>query len=235
MGGAPDYQLGGAYAPDPEVRIVARDRREKPAKGRYSICYINAFQTQPGERRIWPKRTLLHHKGKVLRDPGWPDEILLDTSSASKRKRIARTVNRWIGQCARDGYQAVEFDNLDSYTRSKKHLKLRHNLALAKRLVRTAHRYGLAVGQKNTAEASRRMKREARFDFAVTESCARWNECGAYTRVYGPRVIDIEYADQTSAARFAAYCARPGAPASMVLRDHDLVRRGGSGYAFRLC
>ncbi|MBN9612147.1 MAG: endo alpha-1,4 polygalactosaminidase [Actinobacteria bacterium] len=234
-GGVPDYQLGGAYEPDPAVTIVARDRREKPAQGRYSICYINGFQTQPGERRIWPKSTLLRHRGKLLHDPGWPDEILLDTSTAAKRKRIARILNRWIERCATDGFQAVEFDNLDSYTRSKKHLKLRHNIALAKRLVRTAHRHGLAAGQKNTAEASRRAKREARFDFAVTESCARWNECRSYTKVYGARVIDIEYADETSAARFAGYCARAGAPRSMVLRDHDLVARGGSGYVFRLC
>lgn len=234
-GGGLDYQLGGAYTPDPAVRIVARDRREKPAAGHYSICYINAFQTQPGERRVWPRSVLLRHKGALLRDPGWPDEILLDTSTAAKRKRIAAILNRWIVRCAHRGFQAVEFDNLDSYTRSRKHLKLRYNLALAKRLVRTAHRHGLAAGQKNTAEASRRLKRDARFDFAVAESCARWDECRLYTRVYRAHVLDIEYADQTSAARFAAYCARPGAPTSMVLRDRALVARGERGYEFRLC
>lgn len=234
-GGLPDYQLGGAYAPAPAVDIVARDRSAAPVRGRYSICYLNGFQTQPGELQAWPKSTLLRHRGKLVRDRGWPDEILLDTSTAKKRDRIAVIVDRWVAKCARDGYEAVEFDNLDSYTRSQKRLTLRHNIALAKRLVHSAHRHGLAAGQKNTAEASKRLKREAGFDFAIAESCARWNECVGYAEAYGSRVIDVEYTDETSRARFAEYCARASSPRSMVLRDHDLVPRGKAGYAFRLC
>lgn len=234
-GGVPDYQLGGAYPPVRGVSIVVRDRRSSAAEGVYTVCYINAFQTQPGERRLWPAGVLLRHNGELVRDPGWPDEFLLDTSTPAKRKRIARIIDRWIRGCAKKGFRAVEFDNLDSYSRSERKLKLRHNVALARHLVRTAHRHGLAAGQKNLAEKSRRLRREARFDFAIAESCARWNECRRYTGVYGRRVIDIEYADETSRARFDRYCAGASSPRSMVLRDHGLVRPGQAGYVFRSC
>ena len=48
-GGTPDYQLGAAYPPPDGVEIVARARTASPPPGVYAICYINGFQTQPGE------------------------------------------------------------------------------------------------------------------------------------------------------------------------------------------
>ena len=44
-----DYQLGGAYPPPGDVKIVSRDRTDAPAPGLYNICYINGFQAQPNE------------------------------------------------------------------------------------------------------------------------------------------------------------------------------------------
>lgn len=230
-----DYQLGGPYTPNPGVGIVVRDRTASPEADRYNVCYINGFQTQPHERRVWPRGTLLTHRGALVRDPNWRDEILLDTSDSTKRERIGRIMTRWIAQCARKGYQAVEFDNLDSYLRSKGELKLRYNIALATRLTRIAHRHGLAVAQKNTAEHSLRLRREVGFDFAVTESCARWDECTSYRRAYGTRVLDIEYTDETCTTRFLEQCARPSTPRSMILRDRDLRIPGQRGYRFLAC
>src|SRR5262245_46420773 len=43
-----DYQIGGAYAPPSGVRVVSRDHDAQPASGLYNICYVNAFQAQPG-------------------------------------------------------------------------------------------------------------------------------------------------------------------------------------------
>ncbi len=54
-GGVADYQLGGAYPPAANVQIVTRDRTEKASPRRYSICYVNSFQTQPGTLRWWKK------------------------------------------------------------------------------------------------------------------------------------------------------------------------------------
>ncbi|MFI8699150.1 endo alpha-1,4 polygalactosaminidase [Microbacterium sp. NPDC064978] len=233
-GALPDYQLGGAYDPAEGVGIVGRDRSAEPVAGLYSVCYVNGFQTQPGELAEWPDDLLLHDGDDVVFDPDWPDEALLDTGSAAQRSRIAEIVIPWIEGCADSGFQAVEFDNLDSFSRSLGLLTLDHNLALAELLVDAAHGVGLAAGQKNAAEDAEALKERAGFDFAVTEECAAYAECGAYTAVYGPHVIDIEYTDQLPRS-FAELCADPDAPASLVLRDRDLVTPDDEEYVFAGC
>ncbi|MFD0524047.1 endo alpha-1,4 polygalactosaminidase [Paractinoplanes durhamensis] len=117
-----DYQLGGAYPPDTNVKIVDRDRTAKPAPGVYSICYVNAFQTQPGENSWWQRHhndLLLREKDGYVEDEDWPDERLLDISTAAKRTALAGIIGGWFADCAKAGFRAVEPDNLDSYTRSK--------------------------------------------------------------------------------------------------------------------
>lgn len=230
----PDYQLGGAYDPPEGVGIVGRDRSAEPAAGLYSVCYVNGFQTQPGELDAWPDDLLLRDGDEVVFDPDWPDEALLDTGSAAQRSRIAEIVIPWIEGCADSGFQAVEFDNLDSFSRSGGALSLDANLALAELLVDAAHGVGLAAGQKNAAEHADVLKERAGFDFAVTEECAAYAECGAYTAVYGAHVIDIEYTDQLPRP-FTEMCADPDAPASTVLRDRDLVTPDDEGYVFAGC
>jgi hypothetical protein len=234
-GAAPDYQLGGAYEPDARVGIVARDRSAAPAAGRYSICYLNGFQTQPGERASWPDDLVLRDAdGADVIDPDWPDEALLDTRGAANRDAIATRVGEWIRGCAQAGFDAVEFDNLDSYTRSGGLLGLDDNLALASRFVETAHAYGLAAAQKNSAEDAARLRAEAGFDFAVVEECAAFDECSVYAAVYGPHVVDIEYTDALPRP-FAEVCADAATPASTVLRDRDLTTPADDAYVFALC
>ncbi|MDQ1204547.1 endo alpha-1,4 polygalactosaminidase [Microbacterium sp. SORGH_AS_0862] len=229
-----DYQLGGAYPPDPRVGIVARDRSAAPVDGVYSICYLNAFQTQPGERDEWPDDLVLRQDGADVMDPDWPDEALLDTRSDGARQAIAERVGEWIDGCAAAGYDAVEFDNLDTYTRSDDLLRADDNLALATLLVERAHRAGLAAGQKNAAEDAERLRAEAGFDFAVVEECAYYDECAAYTDVYGDAVVAIEYTDAIDRP-FDDLCADPAMPASLVLRDRDLTTPGDADYAFEIC
>lgn len=233
-GAAPDYQLGGAYAAPDGVGVVGRDRSADPADDVYSVCYVNGFQTQPGELDGWDDDLLLHRGGEPVIDPDWPDEVLLDTSTPDRRERIAAVVGAWIAGCADAGFDAVEFDNLDSYTRSEGALALEDNLDLASRLVRIAHDAGLAAGQKNAAEDALAMHERAGFDFAVTEECAAFRECPAYAAVYGEHVIDIEYVDQLPRP-FAEMCADPESPSSMVLRDRDLLTPDDEGYVFETC
>lgn len=233
-GAVPDYQLGGAYDPADGVGIVGRDREASPADGVYSICYVNGFQTQPGELGGWDEELLLHRDGVPVFDPDWPDEVLLDTSTADRRERIAATVIPWIEGCAEAGFAAVEFDNLDSYTRSDGALSLDDNLALASLLVTAAHDSGLSAGQKNAAEDAETLHEAAGFDFAVSEECAVYRECGVYTAVYGDQVIDVEYSDELPRP-FTEMCADEDAPASMVLRDRDLVTPDDDGYVFETC
>ncbi|SDH55457.1 endo alpha-1,4 polygalactosaminidase [Microbacterium sp. 77mftsu3.1] len=231
VGATPDYQLGGAYTVPKGVTVVVRDRLAKPAKGVYSICYVNAFQTQPGELAKWPKRALLRDaQGKLVHDPGWPDEVIVDTRRADD---VVKTVTPWIRDCAKRGFAAVEFDNLDTYTRTKA-LTRTHNAAVAKRLVAVAHSVGLAAAQKNAAEDSAVLRKTARFDFAIAEECSVWKECGTYAKVYGKAVLAVEYSDDLPVS-FKTMCARKDAPLSMVLRDRDLVTPKVKGYVFRTC
>lgn len=233
VGGSPDYQLGAAYAPPERVTIVARDRTA-PAGGDYAICYVNAFQTQPGELAAWPAEVLLRGAdGAPVHDPDWPDEVLLDTRTPAQRDAIAGVVTGWISGCAHNGYNAVEFDNLDSYTRTGGVLRRDDAVTLARQLVASAHGAGLAAAQKNAAEDTAAFL-AAGFDFAVAEECAAYEECGSYTDVYGARVVAIEYTDNLPRS-FDEMCADPATPASVVLRDRDLVAPSTPGYHFELC
>ncbi len=233
-----DYQLGGAYTPPAGVRVVSRDRTEHSAARRYSICYVNGYQTQPGSLPWWrahrPGLLLRDRSGDLVRDPGWRAEVLLDTSSARNRSRLAAIASRWINGCARDGFRAVEPDNLDSFTRSRRLLTRSDNLALAHRYAVLSHRAGLAIAQKNLAGLSRARRVEIGFDFAVAEECSVYRECGAYRAAYGRHVIEIEYSDNGRAA-FTRACRHHGSAWSIIYRDRDLVRPSSPSYVYRAC
>ncbi|MBC9733154.1 endo alpha-1,4 polygalactosaminidase [Nocardioides marmotae] len=214
-----DYQLGGVRSVPSSVGIVVRDRRAEPA-GRYDVCYVNAFQTQPDERRSWRGRRhlVLRHEGRPVRDEAW-GEWLLDLRTPAKRRALARIVGRWVDRCAADGFEAVEYDNLDSFTRSRGLLTRRQALAYARLLVAEAHEAGLAAGQKNLAGLD---GTRLGFDFAVAEECARYRECGAYAAVYGRRVVAVEYRRQD----FRRACRHWGARLPVVLRDRAVSPTG---------
>jgi hypothetical protein len=231
-----DYQIGGSYTPDPSVQIVDRDRTDPPVAGKYNICYINAFQTQAEDVGWWRSRhprLLLKKSGRSVVDSAW-NEILLDTSTASTRRALARIVGRWMDGCRKRGYKAVEPDNLDSYSRSKNVLTLADNKAYASLLIRHAHARGLAIAQKNTSELGRAGKRLG-FDFAIAEECNAYDECGAYTGAYGGRVYEIEYPDNGGMANYDQACAARGSSISIIYRDRDVVPGGRSGYVYRAC
>ncbi len=228
-----DYQLGGAYAPPAGVNVVVRDSTGQPAPGLFNICYINGFQSQPGN--VWPKTLLLlDAKDNPIADENWPDENILDISTDAKRTAILGRLVPVIKGCAAKGFRAVEFDNLDSYTRTGGRLTVGDSVAFAKMLVFAATSAGMAAGQKNAAELSERGRSEIGFTFAVSEECHRWDECRAYTGVYGAQVIDIEYSDDLRGT-FEKVCKDPQSPKATILRDRMLVPKGGAGYVYRRC
>jgi Glycoside-hydrolase family GH114 len=230
------YQLGGAFSPERGVTIVDRDRMARPVAGLYNVCYVNAFQAQPEERRWWLTRhrdLLLFRHGHAVIDAQW-NEQLLDTSTAAKRRALARIVGGWIAGCAHDGFQAIEPDNLDSWTRSRRALIAGDNLALAALLIARAHSLGLAIAQKNAAEIAPK-GRHIGFDFAIAEECQPYAECGAYTHSYGREVIEIEYPDNGGPANFVAACRARGDRITIVYRDRDVTPAGRPGYIERSC
>ncbi|MFH8755710.1 endo alpha-1,4 polygalactosaminidase [Streptomyces atroolivaceus] len=231
-----DYQIGEGYEPPDGVRAVSRDREDEPAPGLYNVCYVNAFQTQPGSLEWWqdthPGLLLRDGDGELIIDEGW-DEVLLDTSTAARRAQLAEIVGDWIDGCAESGFQAVEPDNLDSFERSKGKLTKEHNAAFAGTLASRAHSDGLAIGQKNTTDLLDRHA-EIGFDFAVTEECAQFDECDAYADTYADRVFAIEYEGEGDVG-FDESCSTWGDRISLVLRDLDVLPAGEKGHVFRTC
>ncbi len=215
-----DYQLGGARPVPQHVGIVERDRRAKPAVGAYDICYVNGFQTQADEKRFWHRHwsLVLQDGGKPVVDSVW-GEWLLDIRTAAKRTALARIMGRWTRGCADAGFDAVEYDNLDSFSRSHHLLTRAEAKAFAALLVAKAHVHGLAAGQKNWAEWD---GAAAGYDFAIAEQCAQYHECGSYVASYGHRVLDVEYRDRA----FRRACRRWGDSISVVRRDVDLTATG---------
>ncbi|MBN1655645.1 MAG: endo alpha-1,4 polygalactosaminidase [Deltaproteobacteria bacterium] len=230
VNGSFDYQLGGAYTPPEGVNIVTRDRNDAPASGLYNICYINGLQTQPGEESQWDRDLILRDAGgSPVIDPDW-NEMLLDVSTEDKRSRIAAVVGGWIEKCAADGFEAVEIDNLDSYSRSGGRITQDNAATFMALLAVVAHGKGLAIAQKNAAEIARR-RCEMGTDFAVAEECSHWNECGDYVDMYGDYVLMIEYDDND----FTQGCSGYGATHAIVRRDLYLVTPGNPAYDFAGC
>lgn len=219
-----DYQLGGITKPADGIKMVVRDRKARIAPGLYNVCYINGFQTQESERSFWRKRQslLLKRNGKPVVDSAW-NERLLDIRTVKKRTKLANIVGRWIKGCARSGFQAVEFDNLDSWSRSKKMIKKSQARAYAKKLIKRAHHAGLAAGQKNWAELN---GRKIGFNFALVEECGTWHECNRYIRYYGSHVYAVEYNRKS----FNWSCKNYGSRISIVLRDRALSSKGIRAY-----
>ncbi|GHD82067.1 glycosyl hydrolase family 114 [Salinibacterium amurskyense] len=232
-GAVADYQLGAAYEPDAAVTVVVRDASEEPLAGAYSICYLNGFQSQPGES--WPSELLLRDaEGDPVIDANWPDETLLDIRTASNREAIAERLAPLIEDCAGKGFVAVEFDNLDSYTRSEGILEREQAVAMATLFVQLGHSSGLAVAQKNSAELLGEAASAIGFDFAIVEECDQYSECGDFTDFYGDAVIDVEYTDELRRP-FTEVCADAATPPITMLRDRDLTPPGSAEHTFEHC
>ncbi|WP_299574889.1 endo alpha-1,4 polygalactosaminidase [uncultured Williamsia sp.] len=226
-----DYQLGGESVVPAGARVVVRDASAPPASGVFSVCYVNAFQTQPGDR--WPVDLLVRgDDGRPIVDPDWPDENILDIGTAARRAQAAARVGDVVDRCAQAGFAGIELDNLDSYTRSDGAFGADAAMAFARLLVDRAHRAGLVVAQKNAVDLARRGRVDVGFDFAVTEECDRYDECSAASDVYGSSVFDIEYTDNLRGS-FGDVCRRT--PVRTILRDRALVPAGTAGHVYAHC
>lgn len=242
-----DYQLGGAYTPLNSVAVVIRDRRVSPFPGKYNICYVNTFQTQPADGNWWKSNhpdLLVKKDGEYVTDPNWRDEYLMDTSTETKRSALMAIVGPWIDKCAEDGFNAVEPDNLDSFERSQGALSEANNAEFAKLLVKRAHAANLAIAQKNTSNLVAVGPSQIGFDFAIVEECQVFSECENYTDGYGSLVYEIEYNDNDKDANgapadpisfFKAACAARGKTTSIIYRDRKVVPSSSPQYEYKWC
>jgi hypothetical protein len=217
-----DYQLGGARPVPKQVGIVERDRLAKPVIGKYNICYVNGFQTQVEQKKFWHRpghwKLVLKDGGRPVVDSVW-GEWVLDILTPAKRHALARIIGRWTDGCGAKGFDAVDYDNLDSFSRSHHLLSRGDNKKYAALLVKRAHADGLAAAQKNWAEWD---GTRAGFDFAVAEQCGQYRECASYVQNYGAHVLAVEYHDRA----FRWTCQHFGDRIAVVRRDVDLTKHG---------
>jgi hypothetical protein len=227
-----DYQLGGPYTPAADVNIVSRDRTVIPTERAdiYDICYVNGFQAQQTELAFWQN----NHPGVLLRDGSGNlvldttfNEAVFDISTAAKRSELAAVQAGWITECKTRGYEAIEFDNLDTYLRFPAYFTEANTIDMANRLIGLAHTSGLAVAQKNAPEL---LPHRPAFDFAVVEQCSEFSECQAFFDAYGDYVLMIEY----QAAAFNRACQQ--FPQRIVLyADVALSPMGAAGHRRQYC
>jgi hypothetical protein len=215
-----DYQLGRTADPARSgAQIVSRDHTASPAGNVYNICYVNAFQAQTDDEQMWLTQhgdlVLRDSAGRPVKDTDW-NELILDISTPAKRTGLLGVIGTWIDECRSKGFKAVEFDNLDTYSRSGGRLTQEHAVAFQKLLSDRAHSLGLAAAQKNSGDLVGR-KAQMGTDFAVVEECNRYSECDVFTRGYGNLVFIIEY----RRADFTKGCGQYP-QLSIVFRDVEL-------------
>lgn len=241
-----DYHIAGDYELVGDTEIVSRDWFEgEPVNDAYSICYVNAFQTQsedpnlerPDETSAWPKALVL---SALADDPNWTGEYLIDLSTRDLRAQAADWVAGMVSVCGEKGFDAVEFDNLDSWTRFAEEPSIQAKVtfdrddavAFATLVTTHAHGLGMAVGQKNTIELiDDGGAQQIGFDFAVTEECGQYDECERYATAYQDRVLDIEYTDDG----FEAACDALGDRISIMRRDRLVSQPGAADYVMKQC
>jgi glycosyl hydrolase family 114 len=239
-----DYQIGDDYRPVDGVEVVVRDWFEGyPLPDSYSICYVNAFQTEgdddgvdrPDERSRWPDHLVLSELGD---DPDWDGEYLIDLATVEVRQAAADWVDQMIETCADKGFAAVEFDNLDSWTRFDDTPVAEvvpfgpvEAAAYATLLTSAAHAHGLAAAQKNALELDAATIAAIGFDFLVVERCGEFGECDHAAQLYGDELLAIEYEPDA----FAAACDTLGERSSVVLRDVAVTRPNSATYRYQEC
>ncbi len=154
------------------------------------VCYISAgsWERWRPDAGRFPERVL-------GRSNGWPGERWLDISRRSVLRPI---MERRLDMCARKGFDAVEFDNVDGYAnRTGFPLigadQLRYNVMLANE----AHRRGLSALLKNDLGQIRALL--PYFDAALNEQCHQYDECGRLDPFVeaGKAVFGVEYKLET--------------------------------------
>lgn len=177
-----DIDLYGPNGRTPNAKAVAAIHRV----GGYAICYIDA-----GTWEDWRPDANVFPSYLLGLPNGWPGERWLNISDLGVLLPIMK---KRVAECARAGFNAVEFDNVDGYTNDTGFTitakeQIRYNEALA----RLAHIYGLAVGLKNDYGQIRTL--ESYFDFAVDEQCVQYHGCNLLEPFIsaGKAVFDVEY------------------------------------------
>jgi hypothetical protein len=186
----------------------ARVVRALHRSGRRVVCYIDA-----GTRERWRPDADRFPRSILGRSNGWPGERWLDIRRLGVLRPI---IHSRVAMCARKGFDAVEFDNVDGSTnRTGFDLSARDQLRYDIWLAGEAHRHGLGVALKNDLRQVRRL--EPYFDYALVEQCFQYQECGRLRPFLdaGKAAFEIEYDRPRN-----AFCPRADGLGIDAIRKH---------------
>lgn len=172
----------------------ARAARAIRAHGGYAICYVDA-----GTWESWRPDARDYSRRLLGRPNGWPGERWLNVAESAN---LVPLIAARVAACARAGFEAVEFDNVDGYTNDTGfHLTAAEQFNFDRELARLAHHDGLAAGLKNDYAQVGQL--EPYFDFAIDESCWTYHECAALRPflAHHKAVFDVEYGLSMTRAR----------------------------------
>lgn len=184
---------------------------EMRKRGIKSVCYFSAG-TYEGWRSDWkthfPFITGNDYTGNekpFLGNMSEWDERWLDVREIELLKPI---MTARLKLAKEKGCDAVEPDNMDSYTNASEVKPVgaytaAHQLAYNKAIAAWAHEQGLSVALKNDVDQLDELA--AHFDFAVNEQCWQYNECAGYKAFtdLDKAVFGVEYTGDT-----ASFCPK---------------------------
>jgi hypothetical protein len=172
------------------------------SNGAHAICYVDAG-TAESFRPDYPNYVAFNDQtggalfGKAV--GGFRNERWLNiNNNLGQRDFVLGQVGQRVDRCKANGFDAVEFDNVDAYQNKtglsiSSDTQLLFNTALAN----LAHSKGLTVALKNDLGQANELK--PWFDFAINEQCFQYRECDypppglAGWTAAGKAVFNVEY------------------------------------------
>ncbi len=166
--------------------------------GGHAICYVSAGTYEPfrPDRQAYLDfdqacgGCLIGKSVAGFRDEHWLD--VRDTQG--QRTFLLATVAARVDRCKADGFDAVEFDNVDGYANATGFpLGDGDQLVFDAALANLAHARGLTAALKNDLDQVGELV--AYFDMAVNEQCQEFDECAALDPFIGAgkAVFQVEY------------------------------------------
>lgn len=172
------------------------------ANGAHAICYVDAG-TAESFRPDYQNYVNFNNQsgGALFGKPvgGFRNEFWLNINNDKGQRDfiLAQVANR-VDRCVADGFDAVEFDNVDSYqNRTGLSISADTQLLFNSALANLAHSKGLTVALKNDLGQLADLK--PYFDFAINEQCFQFKECNSPApglpdwTASGKAVFNVEY------------------------------------------
>ena len=156
------------------------------AQNRTVICYFSAgsYEDWRPDKAAFPVAAL----GKAL--DGWAGEKWLDIRNPG----VMTVMKARLDLAKQKGCDGVDPDNVDGYTQNSGFTMTKQNqISYLQTLAAEAHARGLAIALKNGLEMIPAIVND--FDFAINESCTKYNECQMYAPFVnaGKAVFAIDY------------------------------------------